>query len=169
MPATTQGVADRIARLTINSSGLPTGGFSNDTQPTDAQAQALLDGAAALMDARFGIGDTELEPGKAEAAEYATAAAVALSWDPTNFDLIDRLRTMAADALAAVQAGYVRLHPGTNEDGSSDQPIVGFVGTPGTVQYSFPPGPYDPCAAPLAERPLYGWGQLPPPPFDGRV
>lgn len=170
MAVSTTGVAQRIARLTPDATGLAVGDFTSSTFPKQADVQALLDNAVSRVNARFGTGDSELATARDDAAQWIAAAAVALSYNPTNFELIDRLRQMAADTLTDLAAGYARLHPGTDpQTGSSDQPIQGYVGTPGTVASCFPPGPYDVARAPLAERPL-GWpGEWLPPAFDGRV
>jgi hypothetical protein len=167
----TTGVAQRIARLTPDATGLAVGDFTDTTFPKQADVQALLDNAVARVNARFGTGDTELATARDDAAQWIAAAAVALSYDPTRLDLIGALRQMANDTLTDLAAGYARLHPGTDPDGgtSSGQRIEGYVGTPGTPVFCFPPGPYDVVTAPLAERPLGQPGEWVPPPFDGRV
>lgn len=170
MAVSTTGVAQRIARLTPDATGLTVGDFTEDTFPTEADVQALLDNAVGRVNARFGTADTELEAARDDAAQWIAAAAVALSYNPTSFELIAALRQMATDTLTDLAAGYARLHPGSDpENGSSSQPIEGYVGTPGTPVWSMPPAPGDLCRAPLAERDLARPWEYVPPVFDGRT
>lgn len=169
MAVSVEGVAQRIARLTPDHAGQLVGEFTTDTIPAVADVQTLLGSAVARVSARFGTADTDLADARDDAAMWIAAAGLALSYDPTNLDMIQALRTHAQDVITDLAAGYARLHPGTGEDGTSEQPIDGYVGTPGTPVWSMPPAPGTCLLPALAQRPL-GWpGVFVPPVFDGRV
>lgn len=143
-------VARWVARLTPGSDGALQFTFTQDTVPSAAQVARIVQQATAEVRVSVGVGaDGKYDPWIRQLVALEAAAQVTLAFDPQATTAATTLHTWYETGLTRLMAlAHPEVSDGTGGGGST-QPITGYVGTPGDLVWTMPPGPV------LYDRGLY--------------